>query len=281
MSLSRTIPAMDDRSARRDLALVAVTVVGLSRLADPPLIWLVAVLLLGAMLLGTLQVFHDETDPRAASAGVPVESLILPSVAAVACLGAIRLVPFGLLLVPALAVTFLIVSRTLALEAELHHRAGTVDDDEDRTEVLITILLVAFLGFTGVAAMVSGALPVPSSTAPLDETALLALVVGDAVVAALLGYRSAALRLTTVRDVLLSAFTYGVAIAIGAAAIRAMAIPRLVGPALLTLAFYLWDAIAATTPAGRRRWSWLAQTGLLLGLGIIVAAWNLLLRPPS
>ena len=33
---------MDDRSARRDLALVAVTVVGLSRLLEPPLIWLVA-----------------------------------------------------------------------------------------------------------------------------------------------------------------------------------------------------------------------------------------------
>ena len=44
---------------------------------------------------------HD--DPRRARpAGVPIESLILPSVAAVACLGAIRLVPFGLWLVPAL-----------------------------------------------------------------------------------------------------------------------------------------------------------------------------------
>jgi hypothetical protein len=272
---------MDDRSARRDLALVAVTVVGLSRLADPPLIWLVAILLLGAMLLGTLQVLHDETDPRDANAGVPIESLILPSVAAIACLGAIRLVPFGLWLVPALAVTFLIVGRTLALEAELHRGSGTVADDEDRTAVVVTILLVAFLGFTGVAAMVPGALDPASSVGPLDETALLSLVIGDAVVATLLGYRSASLRLTTVRDVLLSAITYGVAIAIGAAAIRAMAIPRLVGPALLTLAFYLWDSIASTAPASRRRWRWLGQTGLLLGLGIIVAAWNLLLRRPG
>ena len=41
----------------------------------------------------------------AAASGVPIESLILPAVAAVACVGAIRLVPFGLWLAPALLVT--------------------------------------------------------------------------------------------------------------------------------------------------------------------------------
>ena len=56
MTLSRTIPAMDERNARRDLALAAVTIVGLSRLLEPPALWLVAVLLLIAMLFGTLQV---------------------------------------------------------------------------------------------------------------------------------------------------------------------------------------------------------------------------------
>ena len=93
MSGSRTIAGMDDRPARRDLALVAVTLVGLSRLLEPPLIWLCAAALLGAMLLGTLQVLHDEAAPVHAWFGVPIESVILPSVAAVACLGAIRLVP--------------------------------------------------------------------------------------------------------------------------------------------------------------------------------------------
>jgi len=66
MTDSRTIAAMDDRSARRDLALVAVTMVGLSRLLDPPPLWLVAGALLGAMLLGTLQVLHDEAAPAQA-----------------------------------------------------------------------------------------------------------------------------------------------------------------------------------------------------------------------
>ena len=93
--------------------------------------------------------------------GVPIESLILPAVAAVACLGAIRLVPFGLWLAPALVVTWLLVGRTLALEARIHASPEGLDAD-DRTAVLVTILLVAFLGFTGVAAMVPGGLVQPA-----------------------------------------------------------------------------------------------------------------------
>jgi hypothetical protein len=82
----------------------------------------------------------------------------------------------------------------------------------------------------------------------------------------------------TLRDALWSAFTYAAAIAIGAAALRALEIPRLVGPALLTLAFYLWDAFHAATPSRRRDIRWLWQTLLLAGLGAIVVAWNLLIR---
>ncbi|MEP6639125.1 MAG: hypothetical protein ABJC39_07225 [Chloroflexota bacterium] len=269
------VPAVDERSAQLDLALVAVTLVGLSRLIDPPLIWLVAAALLGAMLLGALQVLTEEVAPAQALFGIPIESLILPSVASVACLGAIRLVPFGLLLVPALALTWLIVGRTLALEARLIHVPDRLAAD-DRSALLVTLLLVAFLGFTGIAAMVPGGLVQVGGALP--ESNLLVLVAGDALVAALLGYRAASLRLHTVRDALWSAATYAMAIAIGAAALRAMEIPRFVGPALLTLAFYLWDAFISTAPSRRRDARWIGQIALLVGLGLIVALWNLLLR---
>jgi len=53
---------------------------------------------------------------------------------------------------------------------------------------------------------------------------------------------------------------------------------RLVGPALLTLAFYLWDAFISTTPSRRRDRRWIGRVALLAGLGVIVTAWNLLLR---
>lgn len=275
MTDSRTIAAMEEGSARRDLALVAVTVVGLSRLLEPPTIWLVAGALLGAMLLGTLQVLHDEAAPAQARFGVPIESLILPSVAAVACLGAIRLAPFGLWLAPALGVTWLIVGRTLALEARINRGPDRLTTD-DRSALLVTILLVAFLAFTGIAAMVPGGLVQTGGALP--ESNLLVLAAGDALVAGLLGYRSASLRVTTVRDALWSAATYAAAIAIGAAALRAMEIPRLVGPALLSLSFYLWDAFIGTAPSRRRDLRWIGQIALLAGLGLVVAAWNLLLR---
>jgi len=275
----RSIAVAEDESAHRDLAAVAVTLVGLSRLIEPPLVWLVAVLLLGAMLIGALQVLADEAAPAEAAAGIAIEALILPAVAAVACLGAIRLVPFGLWLAPALAVTWLMVRRTLALEARIHHATTGLTAD-DRTAVLVTILLVAFVGFTGVAAMVPGGLVQPlGGSGPLPETNLLVLAVGDGIIAGLLGYRAVALRVGNLVGALVSAATYLAAIAIGAAALRAMEIPRLMGPALLVVAFYLWDALTGTQPAHRRESRWIWQTGLLAALGLLVTAWNLLLRP--
>jgi len=283
MSHTRLFSARrDDETARRDLALAAVTVVGLSRLIEPPAVWFVAIFLLGAVLIGTLQVLAD-TSARAegGGGGVPIESLILPAVAAVACVGAIRLVPFGLGLAPALLITGVIVDRCLALEARiLASPAGL--DAEARTTVLVTTLVVAFLGFVGVAAMIPGGLAQPGSPgaggAPLSERDLVVLAAGDAAIAFLLGYRAAALRVSNLRDALWSAGTYAAAIAIGAAAVRFIEIPRLLGPALLTLTFYLWDAFHGAAPARRRDLGWLWQTLLLLVLGVVVVALNLMTR---
>jgi hypothetical protein len=229
------------------------------------------------MLLGTLQVLSDDAGPGEAWAGVAIEALIVPSVAAVGCLGAIRLVPFGLWLVPALAATFLVVGRTLALESRIHRSMGALSV-EDRTAILLTTLLVAFLAFTGVAAMVPGGLiQVPTGETP-PTPYLVAMVAGDAIVATMLGYRVAALRVISARHALWLALTYGAAIAISAAAVRAAEIQRLVGPALLTLVFYLWDAFIGSAPARWRDPRWVGRLGVLVGLGIVVTAWNLLLR---
>jgi hypothetical protein len=271
-----------DRAGRRDLALAAVTVVGLSRLIEPPGVWFVAIFLLGAVILGTLQVLGDEAAHSDTHAlGIPIESLILPAVAAVACLGAIRLVPFGLGLAPALLITGVLVERCLALEARILASPSGLDDDA-RTRVLVATLIVGFIAFVGVAATVPGGLVQPGSSgaagAPLPRRDLLTLAVGDAVVAFLLGYRAAALRVVTLRDALWSAATYGVAIAIAAAALRFAQIPRLMGPALLALAFYLWDAFHAASPSRRRDVRWLWQTLLLAILGLAVIGLNLLVR---
>jgi hypothetical protein len=261
----------DGHAARRDLAIAAVIGVGLSRLLDGDTVWLVAVLVLGAMLLGALQVLAED-DPAAETRGVPIEAVILPAVAAVACLGAIRLVPVGLWLAPALVATGFLVERCLAIESRiLASRSGAESDD--RTAVLLATLLVAFLAFAGVAALVPGGLVEPGGDQAGEGANLALLAVADALIAFLLGYRVAALRVMTLRDAVWSAATYALAIAIGAAALRAMEIPRLLGPALLTLEFYLWDAFHGASSRRRdSRWAW--QTALLVGLGVVVILWN-------
>ncbi len=271
-------PSLEGRLARRDLALASVVVVGLSRLLDGPLVWLVAALVLGAVAVGALQVLAED-DPTAETTGVPIESVILPAVAAVASVGAIRLVPIGLWLAPALLLTGLAVDRALALESRIL-RARSAPGPEERTRILVATLVIGFVGFAGAAAIVPGGLAEPAGEAggALEESNLLVLAAADAAIAFLLGYRAAALRVTNLMDALWSAATYAGAIAIGAAAVRAMEIPRLVGPALLILAFYLWDAFHGAPRSRRRDVRWIWQTALLAILGIAVVLWNLQLR---
>jgi hypothetical protein len=270
--------AREVAAARRDLTLIVVAIVGLARLLDGPLTWVVAGLLLATTLVGALQVLAHVDAPEAEH-GVPVESLILPAVAAIGCLGAIGLVPIGIWLVPALGATAFLVDRTLRLEERIVAADRALTED-DRSEILVATLLVAFIAFVGAGTLVPGGLAggFGEPVAPLTLPDLALLAAADALIAGLLGYRAAALRVTSARDALWSAATYAIAIAIGAAAIRAMGIPRLIGPALLTLAFYLWDAFHGAAPARRRDPRWIWQVGLLLALGAVVIGWNLLVR---
>jgi hypothetical protein len=261
----------------RDLVIAATTVVGMAAVLTGPLVWAAAILLLAATILGTLQVIGDVEGPTG-DGGVPIETLFLPAVAAIGCLGAIRLVPLGLAIVPALLATGLLIDRTLAVEARIAAEPqGPME--EDRPRVLVAMLIVALVAFTGVAAIVPGGIaglePPGAPIVPLPLGDLVLLAVADAAIAGLLGYRAAALRASSVRDALWAALTYGVAIAVGAAAIRAMGIPRLVGPALLMLLFYLWDSLHATEPRRRRDTRWIWETVVLAGLGAAVAFWNL------
>jgi hypothetical protein len=264
---------------RRDLVLAVVTIIGVSRFVSGPLVWVVAVLLFFALLLGTLQVLAH-SDPFGESAGVPIEALLTPTVAGMACFGAIRLVGVGMWLAPAIGLAWLLIDRTIRTEARIL-ASPHGPTSEDRARILVQALIVAFLAFAGAAALVPGGLPEPTTPGvtpqPLSEGNLLLLASLDALVAGLLGYRASALRVTNLRDALWSAATYASAIAIGAAALRAMDIPRLVGPAMLTLVFFLWDAFHAAAPSRRRDPRWIWQTAMLLGLGILVIAWNLAL----
>ena len=220
-------------------------------------------------------------DGRARDA--PVECIILPALAAVACLGAIRIVPLGILLAPALAAAWLLIDRTLAFEGGVAGRDGEPSAD-DRTTALGFSIVIAFLAFVGIASFIQGGLVEPPPTpdapgpVPLDEQALLLLALADALVAGLLGFRVSVLRERSLRDALWSAATYAAVVAIAAAAVRAVALPRLLGPALLALVFFVWDGVHGAPPTQRRDPRWIWQIALLVVLGAAVVGWNLALR---
>ncbi len=269
---------MGTRGASRELVIAAAAVILVSRLVDGPVAWLVGACLLVGVALGALQVLAESEAP-AAAAGVPVESIIMTAVAAFAAFGSIRLVPVGVLLVPALITAAWLIARVLATEVRILG-AVTGPSGADRTAILVQALVVGFLGFGGIAALVPGGLPEPGAVLAPPPTGLeLATLSGaDALLAFLLGYRVAALRSSNVRDVAWFALTSAIVVAIAAAALRAMEIPRLLGPALLIVVFFLWDAVHGSEPARRRDPRRIWETILLFVLGIVVVAWTVRLR---
>ena len=259
--------------ARRELVVVAVTLVALAKLVDRADALVVAV-------LQPLAVFLAGSTALRADARRPFESLLIPAVLTGGAGSAIQLVPAGLWLVPALAAFAFGIDRILALEIRLLAQP-TGTSEADRARILASAVVTAFVAFTGVAAIVPGGLPepgVPGTGAALSEGSLWLLAVGDAVVALVLGYRVAAARYGSRRDAARSAVTYAIVIAVAAGALRAVDVPRLVGPAALTLVFYLWDALHATAPDRRREPRFLWETILLGVLAVVVVAWNLRLR---
>lgn len=264
-----------------ELVVLAVALAAVARLAEGPALWGAALLTGAALAFAALEVLAtgDADDP--AALGVPVEALVLPAVAGIASTTALHLVPVGLLLVPGLVAVGAVTVAAVAVERRILARPSGATA-ADRTALLSLVVVLAFLAFAGIAAAIPGALvePLPTGeeTGPpgmsLEELALLAGL--DGLVAGLLGYRLAALRGSTAKAALAAALSYAAVIAIAAAALRAMGLPRLLGPALLTLVLYLWSAYRGVPRTARRDARWIWEVILLAALGVVVVAWNLL-----
>lgn len=269
-------PDPTSSAARRELVLVATILVALARLVDQPGAFLVAGLLPVAVLLAGVGVLGNESAPR------PFEALLVPAVLTGGAAAAINLVSAGLGILVALGAFALLLDRVMDLEMRLLFQAGGATDG-DRSRVLLVAVIAAFVAFTGMAALVPGGLAEPAGagatgTTPLSEGWLLVLALDDALIALLLGYRVATFRYGSVADAARSALTYGIVVAVAAGAVRAVGLPRLVGPAVLALVFYLWDALHGTAPARRREPRFLWETLLLAVLAVVVIAWNSRLR---
>ena len=270
---------MRGESGARDLAIAVGVVVALARFTPDAFVWPIAVALLAGVFLGSLQVVA-EADPASGGSGVPVESLILPGGAALAALGAIRLVPVGVVLLPAILLAGGLVGLALLTELRLARASGP-PSSTDRTILLIQVLVIGFLGFAGVATLVPGGLPDPGeqpSTAGPDALAVIGQALGDAVIGFLLAYRTAALRTSNLRDVAWFGLTGAAVVAIAAVALRSIEIPRILGPALLVLVFFLWDAIHSGSPVRRRDRRRVWETAFLAVLAVVVIGWSVGIR---
>jgi hypothetical protein len=266
---------MKGESGARDLAIAVGVIVGLSRFAPDAFVWPIAIVLLAGVLLGALQIV-GEADPAGQSKGVPVESLLLPGAAAIAALGAIRLVPLGIVLAPAIVLAGGLVGLVLVTELRIARASGP-PSSPDRTAVLIEVLVIGFLGFAGIAALVPGGLPVPGSgggAIGANALEVLAQAGADALLAFLLAYRVAALGSSNLRDVAWFGFTGAAVVAIAAVALRSIEIPRVLGPALLVLVFFLWDAIHSGGAPRRRDRRRVWETAALAVLAIVVIGWS-------
>jgi hypothetical protein len=148
--------------------------------------------------------------------------------------------------------------------------------------VMAGALIVAFVGFLGIAAAVPGGLPEPGlpigSPATLSLAGLTVLATVDGLLAAMLGYRAAALRGTNLREVIWAALTCGVVVAIGAAAFRAMALPGILGPAVLMVVFYLWDSAHSAVRPEQRDLRRIWEAVLLAVAAVVAIAWSLIVR---
>ena len=235
---------------------MAVILVAFTRLVEPADAFLISGLLPVVMLLAGIGVLASERNRR------PFEHLLVPAVLTGGAAAAIHLVQPGLPMIPALGVFAIVLDRILALEIRLLAQ-HTSPSEADRSRVLLTALLAAFIAFTGVATLVPDGLAEPGRGDGRRRHArrsagCVVLAFDDALVALLLGYRLAVMRYGSAADAARSALTYALVIAVAAGATRAIDTPRLLGPVVLTLVFYLWDALHGTRtgapPASPASW---------------------------
>lgn len=274
----RRVPSQavyDDRARTFELVLLSCGAAAVGMLLDGPPLWVAAIGIAVLTAYGAFPILLAH-EPR----GVPVESMALPAVASIGMVGLGHLAGVGALTIPALLAGAVLVSASMAVERRLALPSGVVA--ERRRNVLQELaLLLAFAAFAGIAGAIPGGLAEPpgsDATLPLAEGAVVLLTVGDAVVAFLLGYRLAALRVTRVRDAAFAAGTFAVVVGIAAAVVRALALPRLVGPAVLAAVFAIWAAYRAAPGAERRSFAWIWEYGILCAAAVLAVAWNLLLR---
>jgi hypothetical protein len=145
--------------------------------------------------------------------------------------------------------------------------------------VRATSLGLAFVAFAAIGGIVPGGFA--GDQGSLGAQALAATVALDVLVGGLVGYRMASITRTSRYDRIVRILAFGqyaVPVGIAGAMLRVLALPRLFGPALLTLVAYVVTGVRESPEPVLYNRSLLKETALLGLVGALAIAWGLAVR---
>ena len=263
---------MHDRNPARELGLLAATLAVLVHYLDGPAFWLGCLIMVVAVMAATVHLLGERWPWR-----VGFDRLALPGLAAVAGAG------FGHLVspVPWLAVVFACTWLGVSLAAYVEVEPPANEESSSATATAtattrIVILGVAFLAFAALGGFVSGGMPTDRSVPGGDVIAGTALF--DAAIGAVAGFLLTALRRRRATALVGAVVGYGVILGAAGALLRVAAMPRLLGPAILTLVAYLIASFVDRPWARGRTALLVAETLVLAAAGCTVVVVGLLIR---
>jgi hypothetical protein len=268
---------MQQRNGSREVALVVAMLAAFGPFVANAALWVATALVVLAAVAATATLLGEPRPWR-----WPADRLILPGLGAFAAVGIARLLdPVPWLAVVALA-TFAVLAWTVELETApaapgLAPGSSLADGSHARAvSARLATLSLAFLAFAAIGGIV------PAGSAGEEQSpalgAFVAAVVLDVAIGALAGYRIVALSPHDRGDALLAVYLYALAIAPVAVLVRVLALPRLFGPAELTLVLYLVTSLRESDEPIRRNARLLEETALLALAGVAIAAVGLLTR---
>jgi hypothetical protein len=268
---------MQQRGGSRDVALVVATLAAFGPFVSDAALWTATALTALVAVAATAGLLGEPRPWR-----WPVDRLILPAFGAFAAVGTARLldpVPWlAVVVVAAFAVLAWAVGLETAPAAPGQAPGSSLADGSHAraTSARLATLGLAFLAFAAIGGIVpAGAAGEEQST---SLAAFLAAIVLDVAIGALAGYRIVALAPHDRGDALLAVYLYSLAIAPIAVLLRVLALPRLFGPAELTLVLYLVTSLRESHEPIRRNARLLEETAILAVVGVAIAAAGLLTR---
>ena len=277
------------RNGARELGLVVAVLAVSAHFVDGMPLWVATVLIVAATVSGVSHLLGEWRPWRIAP-----ERLVLPALAAFSVVG----IAHVFAPVPWLAFVFVGTWLLMAWVVELEtadppaQPAPVAASDDVSTEagasesladnhgrpfsVRVGALGIAFLAFAAVGGFVPGGLAGDGKT--LTAPTLVATIALDLLIGGLAGYRIAALLPHSRREGLVAFYQYALAAGHIGGFLRVLALPRLFGPALLTLLLYLVTGFRESPKPIRQSRRLLEESGLLVLAGAAAVLWGLLAK---